>query len=93
MSDPVLGTTGAPGAGETEPTLADPERPVDRAAIREESMQTVTNDAVAGETVDPGIGEGNFGSTGGSPREAQPELPDNELVGQDIDLDDAPRSE
>lgn len=32
----------------------------------------VTNDAVAGETVTPGVGDGNDGPTGGSPREATP---------------------
>lgn len=36
--------------------------------------QTVTNDAVAGETVLPGAGEGNNSPTGGSPREAEPIL-------------------
>jgi len=33
----------------------------------------VTNDAVAGETVLPGDGDGNDGPTGGSPRELQPD--------------------
>src|SRR5690606_5181741 len=37
-----------------------------------ESKETVTNDAVAGETVLDGAGDGNYGPTGGSPREAEP---------------------
>jgi hypothetical protein len=37
-----------------------------------------TNDAVAGETVTPGVGEGNDGPTGGSPREATPTLDEHE---------------
>ena len=37
-----------------------------------ESKETVTNDAVAGETVLDGAGDGNNGPTGGSPREAEP---------------------
>jgi hypothetical protein len=56
--------------------------------IRARSMTTVTNDAVAGETVLPGPGDGNDGPTGGSPAELQPILPDNELDGGDIHLDD-----
>lgn len=35
--------------------------------------ELVTNDAVAGETVLPGVGDGNDGPTGGSPRELQPD--------------------
>src|SRR5690554_577190 len=38
----------------------------------QESKETVTNDAVAGETVLEGAGDGNYGPTGGSPREAEP---------------------
>jgi hypothetical protein len=50
------------------------------------SKQTVTNDAVAGETV---FDNGHYaGPTGSEPLEAEPELPDNELAGEDIDLRD-----
>ncbi|MEG8034876.1 hypothetical protein QP157_05925 [Sphingomonas sp. LR61] len=39
----------------------------------EESLETVTNDAVAGETVEPQPGDGtDDGPTGGSPREGSP---------------------
>jgi hypothetical protein len=37
-----------------------------------QGMQTVSNDAVAGETVYPGRGEGNNGPTGGAEREVEP---------------------
>lgn len=60
----------------------------DPEAIRAESLTTVTNDALAGETVEPGPGDGNDGPTGGSPAEGEPILADNELAGQDIDLRD-----
>jgi hypothetical protein len=60
----------------------------DPEAVRAESLTTVTNDAVAGETVEPGPGDGNDGPTGGAPAEFEPLLPDNELAGQDIDLED-----
>lgn len=41
----------------------------------EESLETVTNDAVAGETVEPQPGDGtDDGPTGGSPREGSPDL-------------------
>jgi hypothetical protein len=39
-----------------------------------EKNDVTTNDAVGGETVEPGVGEGNEGPTGGSPREFEPEL-------------------
>ncbi|GAA4673581.1 hypothetical protein [Frondihabitans cladoniiphilus] len=60
------------------------------AARFEESEEIVTNDAVAGETVEPGIGEGNDGPTGGSPREGAPYEAANDLDGADVDLDEEP---
>jgi hypothetical protein len=51
------------------------------------SKQTVTNDAVAGETV---VDNGHYaGPAGSEPLEAEPELLDNELAGDDIDLRDS----
>ncbi|MCS5508910.1 hypothetical protein NY546_06345 [Curtobacterium flaccumfaciens pv. flaccumfaciens] len=45
----------------------------------EESLETVTNDAVAGETVEPQPGDGSDdGPTGGSPREGSPDLWEHE---------------
>ncbi|PCN48406.1 hypothetical protein Csp2054_06765 [Curtobacterium sp. 'Ferrero'] len=42
---------------------------------REESLETVTNDAVAGETVEPQPGDGtDDGPTGGAPAEGSPDL-------------------
>jgi hypothetical protein len=49
-----------------------------------------TNDAVAGETVLDGAGDGNDGPTGGSPREFSADLAQNDLAGEDIDLDETP---
>ncbi|WP_066038866.1 hypothetical protein [Herbiconiux solani] len=53
----------------------------DRIEAADEADELVTNDAVAGETVDPGLGEGNDGPTGGSPKEGQPDW-SNEAPGQ-----------
>jgi hypothetical protein len=50
----------------------------------ERDKQTVTNDAVAGETVLPGVGEGNQGPTGGAEKEGTPDLPPNDLAGEEI---------
>jgi hypothetical protein len=74
--------------------------PGDPEAVREESLQTVANDPLEGDTVYPGTGESNQGPTGGAAREFQPStsdavfegLPENELQGQDIDLDDDSRT-
>jgi ATP-dependent DNA helicase RecQ len=57
------------------------------AAARAEANTTVTNDAVAGETVLPGAGDGNDGPTGGAPSEITPDGPRNELDADAIDLD------
>lgn len=59
----------------------DPER------LAAEADELVTNDAVAGETVEPGLGDGNDGPTGGAPTEIAPEEPRNELQADGIDLD------
>jgi len=39
----------------------------------DEANEITTNDAVAGETVLPGAGDGNDGPTGGSPKEGEPD--------------------
>jgi hypothetical protein len=91
-ADPI---TGVPGGGnDLDDQAVLPDDPgedyaaADPLALRAEAMTTVTNDAVAGETVLPGPGDGNDGPTGGSPAELQPILPENELDGGDIHLDD-----
>ena len=56
----------------------------------EEKLETITNDAVAGETVLPGAGDGNDGPTGGSPHEQEPIYAENDLADEEIDLDDEP---
>jgi hypothetical protein len=58
-----------------------------------ERKQTVTNDAVAGETVLPGPGSGNDGPTGGMPREQEPVYAENDLADEEIDLADEPDGE
>lgn len=96
MSDPILGTTGNEGAGgDPDPVLDDDatdDLTDDDEAVAAQSQQTVTNDAVAGDTVLPGTGDGNDGPTGGAPAEGEPELPENELQGKAIDLDDDSRT-
>ncbi|HEY8318479.1 MAG TPA: RecQ family ATP-dependent DNA helicase [Amnibacterium sp.] len=91
-ADPVTGVPNGDGGLDGEAVLPDdPDDDLaggDPLALRAESMDTVTNDAVAGDTVLPGPGDGNDGPTGGAPVEFEPILPDNELAGQDIDLDD-----
>ena len=64
----------------------------DELGIEEEERweTTVVNDAVAGETVWPGAGDGNDGPTGGSPREQQPVTAENDLADEEIDLADEP---
>ena len=59
---------------DTQTPAASGDEPYDEEKDFEESQQIVTNDAVAGETVLPGIGDGNDGPTGGSPREGSPDL-------------------
>ncbi|MDQ1597476.1 MAG: hypothetical protein QOI70_900 [Microbacteriaceae bacterium] len=49
--------------------------------------QTVTNDAVAGQTVWGGAGEGNDGPTGGSPRESEPIYYEHDRGGERVELD------
>jgi hypothetical protein len=44
----------------------------DREAAWLAANDLATNDAVAGETVTKGVGNGNDGATGGSPREGSP---------------------
>ncbi|WP_423922305.1 hypothetical protein ACPEEZ_02495 [Frigoribacterium sp. 2-23] len=64
------------------------DEPYDDETAFEESEQIATNDAVAGETVLPGVGDGNDGPTGGSPREGEPDYAANDLADDDIDLDE-----
>ncbi|GAA4186353.1 hypothetical protein GCM10022288_09750 [Gryllotalpicola kribbensis] len=61
-----------------------------------ERNTVTTNDAVAGETVEPGAGDGNDGPTGGSPREAEPAYHEHDAhedendAPQDLDGGDEP---
>ncbi|MET0806304.1 MAG: hypothetical protein ABWX66_05570 [Lacisediminihabitans sp.] len=53
----------------------------------------VTNDAVAGETVTFGVGDGNDGPTGGSPNELKPYSGEHDLEGEELDLKGEPSDE
>lgn len=87
MSDPAIG----PDDDATElreQTTADDQvaDDPDLDAVQE-SVETVTNDAVAGETVYPEPGDGTAnGPTGGAPREGEPILWEN-------DGDDSPEAQ
>jgi len=63
-----------PGSGEVDYALNDP------IAEEEFADDLVTNDAVAGETIWPGPGDGNDGPTGGNQREAEPILDEHDPV-------------
>lgn len=60
----------------------------DEFADQNDAMTTATNDAVAGETILPGQGDGNDGPTGGSPREGEPAYLESDLATEEIDLDE-----
>jgi hypothetical protein len=60
---------------------------IDDALQRESTeKQTVTNDAVAGQTVWGGSGDGNDGPTGGSPRESEPIYEEHDRGGEPVEL-------
>lgn len=91
-ADPITGV--AAGGDDLESDLHLPDDPDDDLdgddpeALRAEADDLVTNDAVAGETVLPGEGDGNDGPTGGSPAELTPAEPDHAIDPGSIDLDD-----
>lgn len=68
----------------------DQQQPFDDDFIADDNRANdiVTNDAVAGETVLPGAGDGNDGPTGGSPRELQPDYGPEAPGVQNVDLGD-----
>jgi hypothetical protein len=66
----------------------------DHVREREIELETVTNDAVAGETVLPGPADGNDGPTGGAEREATPIYDEHDPQTEaEVDLDDEPDEE
>jgi hypothetical protein len=70
----------------TDTSATTPENAGDPLTDPAASKQTVTNDAVSGETV---IDNGNYaGPTGSESLEAEPELAENDLAGEDVDLRD-----
>ncbi|MDQ0573995.1 hypothetical protein [Agromyces albus] len=56
----------------------------------EQWKETVVNDAVAGETLLSGPGDGNDGPTGGAAHEQEPVYAENDLADEDVDLGDEP---
>lgn len=86
-ADPVTGVAaGGDDLAQDEQLGADADGR-DREQIRAESDEITTNDAVAGETVEPGTGDGNDGPTGGAPAEVTPDEPGIELQADGADLD------
>lgn len=55
---------------------------------RSHAIQTDTTDAVAGETVLPGLGYDDDAAVGDATSEPEPEYRENDLAGEEIDLDD-----
>ncbi len=69
----------------SDATNNDPTEALDSPTL---SKETVTNDAVAGETV---IDNGHYaGATGSEPEEVEPRAADNDRENSIIDLDDLP---
>ena len=62
---------------------------MDRDTIAEKMMEkeTVTNDAVAGETVLPGVADDALAATGGSPLEEEPDLYEHDRNENPDDID------
>jgi hypothetical protein len=89
-ADPITGVVAGGDDLASDPQLPDSDvEDGDAAAtIRAESNSITTNDALAGETVYPGEGDGNDGPTGGAPRETTPDEPENAIDPASIDLAD-----
>ncbi len=88
LDDDLLGDADAGDtAGWVDPADGDVDYAADDPiAAADFADDLVTTDAVAGETVWPGAGDGNDGPTGGSPGEASP-LYDEHADPADIDAD------
>jgi hypothetical protein len=90
VDDDVLGDGDAGDtAGWVDPADGDVDYAADDPiAEKEFADDLVTTDAVAGETVWPGAGDGNDGPTGGAPREASPLYDEHDLDGDEGVLTD-----
>jgi hypothetical protein len=86
-ADPITGVTAGGDDLDADTQLADDEDVQDHDELQAEADTVATNDAVAGETVLPGEGDGNDGPTGGAPSEVTPDEPDIELRDDGADLD------
>lgn len=85
-ADPITGVVAGGDDLAQDTVLPDLDDAPDHETLRARADDVVTNDAVAGETVEPGTGDGNDGPTGGAPAELEPDetgLP----VQHDADID------
>jgi hypothetical protein len=85
-ADPITGVVAGGDDLDADTQLPDDDDAQDRDEVQAEENTVATNDAVAGETVLPGSGEGNDGPTGGAPSEITPDSPDLELRADGADL-------
>lgn len=86
-ADPITGVTAGGDDLDADAQLPDETEPPDWETLRAEADGITTNDAVAGETVEPGPGDGNDGPTGGAPREITPNEQHVQLRPDGADLD------
>jgi hypothetical protein len=91
-ADPVTGVVAGGDDLAQDTRLPDAAAEDDLEATHAEADDVVTNDAVAGETVDPGTGDGNDGPTGGAPAEITPDEPRLDLLPDGFDLNDQDES-
>jgi hypothetical protein len=88
MSDPGISPIDDFDSQAREQDTIDDERVVeDEEDPDQEGLETVTNDAVAGDTVTPQVGDGTAdGPTGGAPREGAPDDWEHDDVAQMTDF-------
>ena len=86
-ADPITGVAAGGDDLDSDAQLPDTTDAPDQDALRAEAGEITTNDAVAGETVEPGRGDGNDGPTGGAPAEITPDEPHLELRADGAELD------
>ena len=86
-ADPITGVAAGGDDLAADTQLPDDADPQDWDEVRAEANTVATNDAVAGETVLPGAGDGNDGPTGGSPTEITPDEQPIRLQPDGADLD------
>jgi hypothetical protein len=85
-ADPITGVAAGGDDLDADAQLPDEDDARTWDEIQAEANTVATNDAVAGETVLPGAGDGNDGPTGGAPTEITPDEPDVQLQDDGADL-------